>query len=354
MKKFFVFLMLMFCVVTSYAAKINRIVFFGDSLSDNGNLYSLLLHIIPKSPPYFEGRFSNGATWAEELGKHYYNKQYASYKIYALGGATAVFHMPSTKFISPTTLQLEVDKYLLDSLFTDRSETLFAIWIGGNDYLFDESGNADSLTSNVIDKISVAISVLKNYGAKNFLILNLPDLSRIPRAQGSSSQAMLHTLTVLHNQKLETAVQQAKEKYKDVNITTINLFDTFNDVMLNPDKYNKKYNVNITNTTDACWKGSSWLRATLADRGLENEIQQSLAVSRNTIAQGLDAKSMSDFIRYTPVLAEAYQLGKSYESGNLPCANPDEYLFWDSIHPSAVVHRILSQIIMEKLDTQFA
>jgi len=40
---------------------------FGDSLSDNGNISALTLGLFPGSN-YFEGRFSNGPTWVELLG----------------------------------------------------------------------------------------------------------------------------------------------------------------------------------------------------------------------------------------------------------------------------------------------
>ncbi len=40
-------------------APLHNIVVFGDSLSDNGNLYEIMKHQLPQSPPYFEGRFSN-------------------------------------------------------------------------------------------------------------------------------------------------------------------------------------------------------------------------------------------------------------------------------------------------------
>src|SRR4051812_23986271 len=41
---------------------------FGDSLSDNGNLYALTSRTQPASPPYYQGRFSNGPTFVELLG----------------------------------------------------------------------------------------------------------------------------------------------------------------------------------------------------------------------------------------------------------------------------------------------
>ena len=48
------------------AQSYNRLVVFGDSLSDNGNLYAVLGQ--PTSPPYYQGRFSNGPVFTELLG----------------------------------------------------------------------------------------------------------------------------------------------------------------------------------------------------------------------------------------------------------------------------------------------
>lgn len=45
-----------------------RLVVFGDSLSDNGNLYAASGNTAPASPPYFQGRFSNGPVFTELLG----------------------------------------------------------------------------------------------------------------------------------------------------------------------------------------------------------------------------------------------------------------------------------------------
>ena len=46
----------------------NRLVVFGDSLSDNGNLFAATGGTNPTSPPYFQGRFSNGPVFTELLG----------------------------------------------------------------------------------------------------------------------------------------------------------------------------------------------------------------------------------------------------------------------------------------------
>lgn len=346
-------LFMMVGLVYAQDSKINKLIFFGDSLTDNGNLYSLLLHIIPKSPPYFEGRFSNGQTWAEYVGKYYYNKKYASYKIYAVGGATTVFHFPTPEFISPANLELEIDKYLLDSAFSNRSQVLFSIWIGGNDYVFYPIDNVDASveTDKVVNKIAWSIEKLRAYGGNNFLIMNLPDLARLPQIQDDAIKQKLHNITILHNQKLDAAIQNIQQEHPEVQITMVNLYDLFNDVIDNPDKYNEKYHTNITNTSDSCWKGGYLFNKSYTDNVLANEIQQTLMANKNKLSD-VDAKSMESFIMNSPALAYSYQLGKSYERGNVPCVNPDEYIFWDSIHPTAIVHQILAQIVIEQLTNQ--
>jgi hypothetical protein len=44
----------------------SRLVVFGDSLSDNGNLFELIGQPLP---PYWDGRSSNGPTYAEQLAQ---------------------------------------------------------------------------------------------------------------------------------------------------------------------------------------------------------------------------------------------------------------------------------------------
>jgi phospholipase/lecithinase/hemolysin len=45
----------------------SNIFVFGDSLSDTGNLFKLTGDLFPPSPPYFNGRLSNGKVAVEYL-----------------------------------------------------------------------------------------------------------------------------------------------------------------------------------------------------------------------------------------------------------------------------------------------
>jgi len=55
-------------VLPSYAKDFKNIVVFGDSLSDQGNFYSMSGGQPPE--PYFEGRYSDGPVWVEHLIKN--------------------------------------------------------------------------------------------------------------------------------------------------------------------------------------------------------------------------------------------------------------------------------------------
>lgn len=350
MKKIVTFLFLFFIFLKAYASPIKQIIFFGDSLTDNGNLYHAIYGILPKSPPYFKGRFSNGYTWAEQVGKYYYNKSYIDFQIYAWGGATTIFHLPAAKFIAPTLFEVEVDKYLTNSLFTDKSHTLFSIWIGANDYLFYPNEETNALTQKIVDKIISIMARLNAYGATRFLILNLPDLSKTPRVQqqGVNIEKM-RALSMVHNLKLEQAIKEFQGLHPDVQISYVDIYSIFNDAVVHPEKFNQKYHINITNTTEACWKGGVFDQNTLSVQSLNEEIKQTLLARKENGLNHVDTQAISEFIMETPSLSDSYALGKAFTLGNIPCANANEYLFWDAVHPSAVVHDVLAKIVVESL-----
>jgi hypothetical protein len=52
----------------SAVSAFDKIIAFADSFTDNGNDYNHSQ--FPVSPPYYEGRFSNGPTWLEHIAKN--------------------------------------------------------------------------------------------------------------------------------------------------------------------------------------------------------------------------------------------------------------------------------------------
>lgn len=335
------------------SSAVNQLVFFGDSLSDSGNLYKLFLKKVPKSPPYFQGRFTNGPTWAEEVGSYYHQKYNIPYKIFAFGGATAIFHMPTHSFVAPANLSLELNTYLLSSILADKSKVLYGIWIGGNDYLFDEREDEDVLTGKVVDKITWAMTKLAKKGARHFLVLNMPDLSRIPASLNTGLTKRLHNLSDLHNKKLAVAIKKMQSTYPDIKIVTIDIYSIFNDFIDHPAVYNEKYNTHVKNTTGACWEGGMMINRLLARPVSGVELQKRFSPDEK-IPVDFDMEAAANFINSSPSVSLAYQMGKLYEQGIVPCDNSHEFLFWDQIHPSSVVHQVLAQVVVESLSEKIS
>ncbi|OGT45755.1 MAG: hypothetical protein A3E83_04810 [Gammaproteobacteria bacterium RIFCSPHIGHO2_12_FULL_41_20] len=334
---------------SALASDFKHIAFFGDSLSDNGNLYKYFLHVIPKSPPYFQGRFSNGPIWAESFGKYYNDNYHVDYKIYAVGGATAIFHKPTQGFVTLTTLSFEVNQYLLGHLFKNKSDTLYSFFIGANDYLFDKTTDSNLVTTQVVNAITKAVTTLADRGGKDFLILNMPDLSKTPFNKNNVISMRLHALSVLHNQKLAMAIDNIKKTYPFINIYPIDVYSTFNNLIRDPEKYNQKYGTHFLNTTQSCWDGGYWLNQNISEQAIIREIQQEILKNPGNHPEEIDAKEVAQYIKNSPELALTYNTNKLYASGVLPCADADTFLFWDDVHPTAAVHQLLSEIIIDTL-----
>ena len=123
---------------------------FGDSLTDDGKLDGALI------PPSFEGRFTNGPTWAELIAAGF-----AVSGNYALGGATAG---PENENVYPAaaaplaTLAGQGALFAATGAAVAGANPLVAIWAGSNDIFqnwdeagFDPAAAADALAQMVYD-----------------------------------------------------------------------------------------------------------------------------------------------------------------------------------------------------------
>ena len=320
----FLFTSLFFMLQNAYAVNIDKIIVFGDSLSDNGNIFALTTNahklfpsvpVLPKNPPYYEGRFTNGPVWVENLA--------ASLNVplqdHAYGGAWAE-PLKDSKIVVPFGIGMQVSYYLVTAA-TDfhKGNHLYIIWIGGNDYL-DGREDADYATTNTISSIETQMRRLAFYGAKNILILNLPDLSIVPEVvkKGPNGIQALHKIVTMHNEKLAKMVADFQVQHKDLKIIYGDITKYFNDVYHHPEKYN------IKNVTGSCYEGNYSLRSLIAEREISAAKAQNIDIMKNT------------------ALRVAYATSKLADSGVDACATPDEYMFWDQIHPTRVLHNLMS------------
>jgi phospholipase/lecithinase/hemolysin len=331
----------------------NQIVIFGDSLSDNGNLYHATLGLIPKSPPYSQGRFSNGQVWSEFAAEYFADKSQVVTANYAVGGETVNFHNPIDGFL-PYTFSISLNNYYLRTAFQDKTHTLFIIWLGGNDYL-KGAIDPDQATTDVISTIQKNIESLVSAGGKNFLVINLPDLASAPRSSDSPVKDTLHTLTLLHNTKLQAIVSAVKKQHTDITIQLFDVYSVYEDMANNILAYNQKYHTHIKNMTDPCWEGGYSKAMVVKEdeirRTLEADYRQKPVMNLTGENKTLpDFNAMAHYIAITPDLREAYAVSKSYANGNTACSEPDDYAFWDHIHPSAAIHRIIGSLLIEQIN----
>ena len=183
----------------------SRVVIFGDSLSDPGNLKARLL-IFPASP-YWLGRFSNGPIWPDHLAK----RTGLVVQNHSFGGAVSAPHedVPAEDIVAAIQqgaqhfLTGSVQRYVTDYVERDLPvgvvehprETVYVVWAGANDYISKEPFTGDIRTlldspqgeagsDRVIDASTRTLAdlVRRLYaaGARNFVVVNLPNLGRTP------------------------------------------------------------------------------------------------------------------------------------------------------------------------------
>lgn len=159
---------------TAHADSIQNIVAFGDSLSDTGNLYAVTG--LPPAP-YYQGRFSNGPLWIEDLAATLgvpalTPSLFPGGNNYAWAGTESGTGLTSDGL---PNLRTQVGQYL--SGHTPGPGDLFSIWSGGNDF---RDGQTNPFVP--VQNILAAITDLAAAGGTHFLVADLPPLGEIPEA----------------------------------------------------------------------------------------------------------------------------------------------------------------------------
>lgn len=315
----------------------DTMVVFGDSLSDNGNLYNYLWHTLPASPPYYLGHFSNGPLWAEQLYRSYFPEEYIEgFQNYAVGGAGAVF---SYKQNLPYTLTLELDNYLYWHTYGKKDTTLYTIWIGGNNYLNGPT-NKESITDSVVNAIGTVTERLIQDGGNKFFIPNMPDLARTPYVIEQGNQELLHELVVLHNKKLAAKIDELKARYPEVTLIPFDVYSYFNEAL-------KQNQFGFSHVSEPCYYGGYivWLTN-------QHPSDQQLQSYVNSLNPHIDATHWD--LTNNPQLKEVVTASYLYQL--LPAKNKeepllcDDYVFWDKIHPTTKAHAFLADQARRLLD----
>lgn len=278
-------------------ANIDQFVVFGDSLSDNGNLYEYMKHQLPISPPYYEGRFTNGPVWIELLTEMYYPDHGSEHLLdFAFGGAGVL--EPADDDDVLFSLNREIDSYLLAHQDKASPNSLYFIWIGSNNYL----GIPDDIESavDVVNRgIVSGVNRLIEKGAKSIIVLNLPNLGKTPIATDFDAVDVLTQLSMRNNEVLAENMLALQEKNPDKHLLLYDLNAALNEILNNP----KPYGFNNINGT--CY-----------EELIDNPSSQSVLQMVSTV--------------------------KPHLTENDVCTG---YLFFDPVHPTAPAHLILAEKI---------
>lgn len=171
--------------------RISRLVVFGDSYSDNGNTYRLTRNLLPSSPPYYEGRFTNGLMWNEYFVRPKNSETQGSKVVlsnYAYGSGMVL----RSNIVTLDDDDDEIDTYHIPSLsqevllYTtepahDLDHTVFVIYMGAVDLALMPEGVDETLFMRRILKIVQGqIDRLVRKGAQHVVVFNIHDFTLSP------------------------------------------------------------------------------------------------------------------------------------------------------------------------------
>jgi outer membrane lipase/esterase len=262
-----------------------RVISFGDSLTDNGNLYALTG--FPPAP--YNQRFTNGITWTEILAG---GSQTSPFQGTGVGGSTNLaFGGARTDGVVapglPPGIPAQVDAFSgYGGTYGPRD--LVTVWGGANNiFQFLQSGaplSSATITANSVAAASselAAVQTIIARGGRTLLVANLPDIGVAPQFAGTAGQGAATLGAGAFNAALNTGLQQIAAASPGVNIVQMDSNLLFQQVTANAAAFG------FTNVTQQC-------------------IQVAACVAGNAAAR-------------------------------------NQFLFWDGVHPTAAGHAIVAQ-----------
>jgi phospholipase/lecithinase/hemolysin len=216
---------------------------YGDSLSDNGNLFHTIGY---PPPPYWMGRFSNGPVAVEQLTADL-GLPATALTDWAWGGATTGIGNDADNGNETMLGFLGLPGMTTSYLATVGSITpqqaasgLFMVWGGPND--FATNGLSQQTADNAVGYLVGIVNGLQAIGVQHILVPGMPDLGKTPQYADHGLGTIGSQLSAYFNAELLKALQGKGVFYFD----TYALMD---EVIANPAKYG------FTDVTDPCFDG---------------------------------------------------------------------------------------------------
>lgn len=275
------------------AQSYGRLVVLGDSLSDNGNLYLASGRTQPPSPPYFQGRFSNGPVFTEQLGfaaANFNGPVNGSINL-AYGGSRT-----DNVVAFPPGMRQQLTTYVSRG-GTFGANDLVSV-LGGANNIFQSlgafavlpptsqgnpTGFVDPVIRAAVADMNFIVGDIASRGAGTILVTNLPRLGTTPQFSPTPLAALADYAGSQFNGQLQASLLTLAATRPNTNIILFDLAKVSDPIAANPGRFG------LTNVTQSCLVG-----ATL-------------------------------------------------------CAAPDTYLFFDGVHPTAAGHRLLATLSADYL-----
>jgi outer membrane lipase/esterase len=298
-----------FACGAAHAATYPAIYSFGDSLSDVGNALiasSAAGDPIPLPGFYYNGRFSNGPNWVDDLAAKLGLSVSPSLTIppgndFAFGGAQTGETIANPPVVGGQTAPIGLTDQVAFFKTVDPSPTpgaLYTLDIGANDILDALDGvkngtiSPADLTTTFLNQAVAntvgAITGLYNDGMRSLLYYEVPDLSVVPdyEALGPTLSAEAGTLALDLNTDVLSEV-------KALNLPGFTVFDvptfsSLDQIVANPSTFG------LTNVTTPCFSGD-------------------------------------------------------VSTAGSVCADPNQYLFWDGEHPTAAANALTADLAYDVL-----
>lgn len=223
----------------------NQLVVFGDSLSDTGNIFNLLFRLFPPSPPYFNGRFSNGPIWVDQIAPRL-GFDPTAVQNFAFGGAKTGRENTGDSTIPNLP-------GLLDTIdtFTTRvggtgadPESLYVVWAGANDLRgVSDPQIAATIIRDAVNNLETALTRLVNLGAETILVPNTLDLGLLPENLRAGISAQARDFSLAFNAALAHRLESL-ETTLDADLIGVDVFALSEQIAANPGGFG------FTNLTD--------------------------------------------------------------------------------------------------------
>lgn len=289
-----------------------RLVFFGDSLSDSGNHF-LAFHEVSTRPfemvpdaPYAVGglHFTNGPTWAEQLSYTLHTPTSGLPSLlasrvftnYAVGRARARAAAPTFPYFDLAT---QIARYRSDFAAGAPENAVYVVWIGSNDVsdaltasATDPTGATSmAILQSALGAVGAGMHGLWQAGARDFLVVNLPNFASTPavRAAGPQAQAAATIFSNAYNAGLAQVVGSVSG-LPGIHIRGLDAYALLSNIVENPETF-----------------------------GLANA----------------EASCLTFGVVQNPF-----------------CRRPNDYLFWDGIHPTKAGHSVVAAAAAQVLATQ--